>query len=84
METGVVYTFKRLEQELGLEKHRGSAFVVEHIKYHQRAIMHVFKGNFCGDWLAGDGVLFFDDGEVHSSEPATEYRLVRVISSHIA
>jgi hypothetical protein len=82
MEAGVAYTFKRLEQELRLERYRGSAFVVEHVQYGQRAIMHVFKGNFCGDWLAGDGVLFFDDGGVHSSEANTEYRLVRVISSH--
>ncbi len=78
----MIYTFKRLEAMLNEEPNRGRSFVVEHVQYKQRAVMHVFKGNFCGDWLAGDGVLFFDDGEVHSSEPGTEYRLVSVINLH--
>jgi len=46
----------------------------------QYAIMAVFPTNFSKDYLSGDGVLFYDDMEVHSSEPHSEYKLVDTIT----
>lgn len=72
---GNTYTFIRLQEHLGKSK-PGTFALVENIQYGGRAIMHIFGGNFCGDWLSGDGVLFYADGEVHSANEGDEFKLI--------
>jgi hypothetical protein len=77
--TGNVYTFEQLEKFLaGDDNPPGTFALVENTKYGERAIMHVFSSNFCGDWRSGDGVLFYADGEVHSSNTSDEYELISI------
>lgn len=77
METGKKYTFKRLEKFLNKWENRNKCLLVE--LQNQRAIMHVFGGNFCGDWKSGDGILFYDDNEQHSAEPEEGFILVKIL-----
>lgn len=70
------YSFEQLEAFLK-EADRGSYLLVENLEYKHKAVMHVFGGNFCGDWMSGDGVLFYDNGEVHSANPEDEFRLIK-------
>ena len=43
------------------------------------AMMHVFGGNFCGDWKSGDGILFYKY-EQHSAGPDDLFTLLQIIS----
>jgi hypothetical protein len=73
-----VYKFSQLEKFL--RKSDGNkCLLVKNVDQNITAIMHVFAGNFCGDWLSGDGVLFYNDGEVHSAEPDDEFELINII-----
>jgi hypothetical protein len=72
---GEIYAFYNLAKRLGKRK-PGTYAIVENVQYGGRAIMHIFRGNFCGDWLSGDGVLFYADGEVHSANDGDEFKLI--------
>lgn len=67
MKKGDICTFKELEEFLTEPRNNSKYLKVERSGY--VAVMHVFRENFCGDWLCGDGILFYSDGEVHSAEP---------------
>lgn len=77
IKVGSKHTFLALEKFL--ESKPGTFLVVENIEYrNERAVMHVFGGNFCGDWKSGDGVLFYADGEVHSAEPGDHFKVISI------
>jgi hypothetical protein len=80
IKVGNVYTFQELEQYLANMDAvpPGTFALVENVQYSERAIMHVFESNFCGDWRSGDGVLFYADGEVHSANCGDEFRLLSI------
>lgn len=77
---GYVYTFEQLEKYLANtdEVLPGTFALVENVNYGERAVMHSFSTNFCGDWRSGDGVLFYADGEVHSSNAGDMYELISI------
>jgi hypothetical protein len=74
---GKTYAFYNLEKRLG-ERKPGTYALVENVQYGGRAIMHIFRGNFCGDWLSGDAVLFYADGETHSANEGDEFKLISI------
>jgi len=74
-----LYTFKEL-QEFLYEIDNCNKFLIVENDTEDRAVMHVFRGNFCGDWRAGDGVLFYNDGETHSAEDDDEFMLINVLT----
>lgn len=77
---GSTYTFSQLEEFLNEEKFGEYSFLRVHdIKSNQFALMGLFRSNFCGDWLSGEGVLFYDDGETHSSDSDTEFKFLAII-----
>lgn len=78
MKKGKSYTFKQLEDFLK-KSDRGKSLIVESASFGDKAMMHIFGGNFCGDWLSGDGVLFYEDGEVHSANPDDGFLLLDII-----
>lgn len=55
---GKEYTFKELQDFLIKHDKTNVCLVVNNIQYKERAIMHIFLGDFCGDWKSGD-VYFF-------------------------
>lgn len=73
------YSFKELEKYIA-EKGYSIMLRVFDVRNKQYAIMAVFPTNFSKDYLSGDGVLFYDDMEVHSSEPDDEYKLIETIT----
>lgn len=89
IQIGEKYTFAQLEEFLNDADSWGKALIVSHripgitskgTGFPGTAIMHTFGGNFCGDWLSGDGVLFYNDTEVHSAEPDQEFKVLQIIS----
>lgn len=74
-----IYSFQELEKLIA-EKGYSIMIRVFDITNKQYAIMAVFPTNFSKDYLSGDGVLFYDDMEVHSSEPDNEYKLIETIT----
>lgn len=78
MKENGTYTFEQLEGFMN-KSDPGTYLLVENMEFKQKAVMHIFGGNFCGDWLSGDGVLFYDNGEVHSSNPDDEFRLIKIM-----
>lgn len=80
MEKLKTYTFKELQEFLNEWNNRNKFLIVKNESQNCTAVMHVFMGNFCGDWLSGDGVLFYNDGEVHSAEEDDEFTLLDVVS----
>lgn len=89
IEIGKQYQFHRLESWLNEWENRNKALIVTHkipgitpagTGFDGTAIMHTFGGNFCGDWLSGDGVLFYNDNEAHSAEPDQEFTVVQIIT----
>src|SRR4051812_23706086 len=85
---GNKYQFHELERWLNDWDNRDKALIVTHripgiipagTGFEGTAIMHTFGGNFCGDWLSGDGVLFYNDTEVHSAEPDQEFTVLQII-----
>jgi len=80
IEPGKIYGFKRLEAALReYEIGERAVFVVEDIDAGERAFMHTFSGNFCGDWRSGDGILFYESHEEHSANPNALFKLLKVI-----
>lgn len=77
MELRKLYSFRELEIFLQNWDNRDKCLKVADDNC--TALMHTFKGNFCGDWKDGDGILFYSDGEIHSSEPDTEFFLLEII-----
>lgn len=74
---GETYAFYNLAKRLGQRK-PGTYALVEDKQYGGRAIMHIFRVNFCGDWVSGNGVLFYADGEVHSANDGDEFKLISI------
>lgn len=70
------YTFLQLEKFLSDKP--GTYLIVASIEYPERATMHIFGNNFCGDWVSGDGVLFYANGEVHGANPSDEFKLIAI------
>lgn len=77
-----VYTFAQLEIFLNDQEYNQYTFFrVWNMDQECYALMTTFKENFVtATWLSGDGVLFYQDGEVHSSNPDDEFRLIAIIS----
>lgn len=74
------YSFKELEDFLNEWKNKNKSLVIKNESQDCTAMMHVFTENFCGAWVAGDGILFYSDGETHSAEPNDEFTLIDIIS----
>lgn len=72
------YTFKDLESFLQDLDNRSRALVVEN-KFGDHGMMHVFGGNFCGDWRSGDGVVFWNDKDVTSADSEDKFKLMQII-----
>ena len=79
MEENKIYSFKDLEKFLNEWENRNKFLKLNNISQKCTAIMHIFSENFCGDWLSGDGILFYSDGEVHSANPDDEFLLIEVV-----
>lgn len=75
---GTSCTFDEIEKLLQ-EDERSLSLIVLNVEHNKKAIMHIFWGNFCGDWLSGDGVLFYEDREVHSANDEDEFLILRII-----
>lgn len=80
MKIGFTYTFKQLQDYLLKDDNQNVSIIVKNKEYNENAMMHVFRGNFCGDWLAGDGILFYSDGETHSANDEDEFILINIIN----
>ena len=74
-----IYSFKELEKHI-IDKGYSIMLRVFDMTNKQYAIMAVFPTNFSENYLSGDGVLFYDDMEVHSSEPDSEFKLIEIIT----
>ncbi len=74
-----IYSFQELEKHIA-DKGYSIMLRVFDMANEQYAIMAVFPTNFSKDYLSGDGVLFYNDSEVHSSEPHYEYKLIETIT----
>jgi hypothetical protein len=77
LKVGQSYAFEELEKFLASKS--GVYLMVENQDDKSTAIMHVFGGNFCGDWLSGDGILFYNNGEQHSAEPHDEFKVLKIV-----
>lgn len=71
-------TFKKMEEYLQEWDNRDKALIVED-RFGDHGMMHVFGGNFCGDWLSGDGVIFWSNKDVTSAEPEDEFKLIEIV-----
>lgn len=80
LEIGKSYSFEDLEKYLFQYKNRKKFLKLFDLRDKQKAIMHVFFANFYGDWKSGDGVLFYDDCEVHSADSDDMFKVVEVMS----
>lgn len=78
IKVGQLYTFKDMESFLDDWENRSKVLVIED-KCKDRGMMHTFGGNFCGDWLSGDGVVFWNNKDVTSAEPNDEFNLLKII-----
>lgn len=74
------YTFEELQEFLYEWENRNKFLIVKNESQNCTAVMHVFMENFCGNWLSGDGVLFYNDGETHSAKDSDEFTLIDVVS----
>jgi hypothetical protein len=71
------YTFLELQQFLNQDT--GKHLIVKNEKTGDTAVMHVFRENFCGGYVSGDGILFYADGEVHSANESDKFILIDII-----
>jgi len=79
MECNKIYSFSELESFLRQWENQNKCFKVNNVDQKCNALMHTFQENFCGDWKAGDAILFYADGEVHSAEPRDQFLLLEII-----
>lgn len=79
MEIQKSYSFKQLQSYLEKWDNRDKCLIVKNEDQDVTAIMHIFWDNFCGDWLSGDGVLFYSDGETHSADDNDMFTLISII-----
>lgn len=79
-ELGRQYSFKELEYLLNNQHHtKYSFFKVYNVENKSYALMTVFRENFSQSYLSGDGVLFYDNGETHSSDEHDVFTLIDFI-----
>lgn len=77
---GKIETFKKLEKLLG--DRSGSVALLkskEESSKGEIAIMHIFSENFSGNWLSGDGILFWEDGEVTSADDDHRFEILDIL-----
>lgn len=77
---GESYTFESLEKFLFQYENENKFLKLYDPTNKQKAIMHVFFQNFCGNWRSGDGVLFYDDGETHSADSGDLFEVLEIMS----
>jgi len=80
MEKQKSYSFKELRTFLNNWDNRNKFLIVKNDLQGGTAVMHCFGDNFCGDWLSGDGILFYNDGEAHSAYDNDKFTLIDVVS----
>ncbi len=80
MEKLKTYTFKELEDFLNKWENKNKSLILKNESQDCTAMMHVFTENFCGEWVSGDGILFYSDGETHSAEPNDEFLLIDIVA----
>lgn len=78
LKVGKAYEFGVLEALLSEAKFTTMVRVFD-MGNKQFAIMAVFHENFCGDWLSGDAVLFYDDNETHTADQHAMFLLEEII-----
>lgn len=79
-EIGKTYTFAQLEKLISADEIDDPKFYrVLNEQFKSTAMMTVFMENFSQTWQSGDGVLFYDDSEVHSSDPGELFTLLEII-----
>lgn len=77
---GKKYTFSQLEKLISIDEIDDPKFYrVLNDQYQSFAMMTVFMENFSQTWQSGDGVLFYDDSEVHSADPGDIFILLEII-----
>lgn len=74
------YYFKELTEFLAKEENTNKCLIVKDLKNNCNAVMHVFFENFSKDYLSGDPVLFYNDGETHTAESTDLFMLLKIVT----
>lgn len=73
------YSFEQLEKALFEQEDRNVYLKVFNTEVKQFGIMHVLYCHFADQWLEGNGIIFYDDGEVHSANSYDEFKVVAIL-----
>lgn len=77
---GQVYTFKQLENILNGTEYGYTTFLrVFDVRNKQYAMMVVCGESLSDAYRSGDGILFYSDGEQHSSNNHDEYKVMEIV-----
>jgi len=82
------YQFSDLELWLAQHENRNKALIVHDTLHEQTGMMHIFpagllpkheRGLIYTDWKAGDGIIFYNNGEQYGSEAERVFRVIEII-----
>lgn len=73
---GNQYSFEGLEKEISDADY--IAVKILNLEYNLIGIMHIFSENFSKNYLSGEGVIFYQDGETHSANPWDQFKVLEI------